>query len=408
MTLATTVLDHARAGRFAEIRDLFASSLHAVVTPDSLRASWDAAVSQLGGFVGLGAEEHGQGAGVSLSRTPVQFERGSLMVNIATDGEWIVGIQLDQPTQDEWASPPYAANGAFTEENVTLAGDGRTVPGTLTLPTSATPRAAVVLLSGSGPHDRDETIGVNKPFKDLAWGLASRGVAVLRAEKVSYTHGKDLPPTFTLNDEYLPHAHAAIELLRSRLPEAALYVAGHSLGGTIAPRVAFLEPVDGVILLAADAQPLYWSAVRQMRYLATVQPVPQSAIDTLAAQAARVDGDLRPDTPASDLPFGTPAAYWLSVRDYDPVKEAERLTVPILIVNGGRDYQVTVTDDLALWRAALSGHANVTIEVYEPGNHLLAAGSGPATPAEYQTLQHVAPEVVDVVARWIDDRADQA
>jgi pimeloyl-ACP methyl ester carboxylesterase len=403
MTLATTVLDHAQAGRFDRIRELFAPELRTHITPDTLRASWDAAVTRLGQVTAIGAEEPGQGPGVMLSQTPVQFEHGALILTIATAGDWIVGIQLHQPEGDvgDWTSPPYAETGRFGEDDITLSGDGRAVPGTLTLPTSTRPIAAVVLLSGSGPHDRDETLGINKPFKDLAWGLASRGIAVLRAEKVSYTHGKDLPDTFTLNDEYLPHARAAIALLRQRLPETAVYVAGHSLGGTIAPRVAREAPVDGVILLAAGAQPMHWSAVRQMRYLSTVQPVPQSAIDTLAIQATRVDGDLTPDRPKSELPFGTPAAYWLSVRDYHPVEEAAQLTVPILIVNGGRDYQVTLDDDLALWRNGLAGHTNVTIEVFAPGNHLLAAGHGPSTVAEYQTLQHVAPEIVDLIVRWI-------
>lgn len=404
MTLATTVLDHAQAGRFNEICEMFAPELREHVAPDTLRASWDAAAVPLGRITEIGTEAHGQGPGVLMSRTPVQFEHGTLNITIVTTGEWIVGIQLDQPKNDAWASPPYAENHPFTEEDITLSGDGRTVPGTLTLPASATPatpEAAVILLSGSGPHDRDETIGVNKPFKDLAWGLAGRGIAVLRAEKVTYTHGKELPSSFTLYDEYLPHARAAIALVRKRLPEAAVFVAGHSLGGTIAPRVAHETPVDGVILLAAGAQPMHWAAVRQMRYLATVQPLPHSAIDTLAAQAARIDGDLTLDTPASELPFGTPAAYWLSVRDYHPVAEAARLTVPMLLVNGGRDYQVTVADDLARWRDGLAGRPNVTIEVFAPGNHMLATGEGPALPAEYQTPHHVAPEIIDVIARWI-------
>ena len=401
MTLTTTVLEHAQAGRFDRISEMFAPELRPHVAPDTLRASWDAAVARLGRVTAIGAEEHGQGPGVLMAHTPVQFEHGTLSVTVATNGEWIVGIQLDRPEQDEWASPPYADKQKFTEEDITLSGDGRTVPGTLTMPSTATPHAAVVLLSGSGPHDRDETIGLNKPFKDLAWGLASRGIAVLRAEKVSFTHGKDLPSTFTLYDEYLPHALAAVALLRERLPEAAVYVAGHSLGGTIAPRVAHEAPVDGLILIAAGAQPMHWSTVRQMRYLASVQPLPQSAIDTLATQAARIDGDLTLDTPDSELPFGTPAAYWLSVRDYHPVAEAARLTVPILLVNGGRDYQVTVADDLALWREGLAGHANVTIEVFAAGNHMLAAGEGPATPAEYQAPHHVAPEIIDLIARWI-------
>jgi hypothetical protein len=405
MTLTTTVLEHAQAGRFDEIRELFAPELRALVTPDTLRASWDAAISGYGRVTEIGAEQHGQGAGMMLTRTPVRCEHGTLTITIASNGEWIVGIQLDQPEHEVgngWTPPPYADTAAFTEEDITLSGDGRTVPGTLTLPASTAPHAAVVLLSGSGPHDRDETIGANKPLKDLAWGLASRGIAVLRAEKVTHTHGRDLPDTFTLNDEYLPHARAAIALLRDRLPGAVVHVAGHSLGATIAPLVARDTPVDGVILLAAGAQPIHWAAVRQMRYLATVQPVPTSAIDTLTEQAERVDGDLTPDTPASELPFGTPAAYWLSVRDYHPVEVAAQLTVPMLMVNGGRDYQVTVDDDLALWRNGLAGHPNVTIEVFAPGNHLLTAGEGPATPAEYQTLHHVAPEIVDLIAGWID------
>ena len=62
------------------------------------------------------------------------------------------------------------------------------VPGTLSLPHQSEPRAAVVLLAGSGPMDRDETIGRNKPSKDLAWGLASRGVAVLPFDKVTNAH----------------------------------------------------------------------------------------------------------------------------------------------------------------------------------------------------------------------------
>jgi dienelactone hydrolase len=404
MTLATTILDHAQADRFDEIRDLFAPELRVLVPPETLRAAWTATVAGLGSVTAIGEEAIGEGPGVQLSRTPVRFEHGELAVVISTSGDWIVGIQLEPPKSsqdDEWTPPAYTDPAAFTEEEITLDGDGRSVPGTLTLPASSTPGNLVVLLSGSGPHDRDETIGVSRPFRDLAWGLAGRGIGVLRAEKVTYTHGKELPETFTLTDEYLPHALAAIALLRRRFPDARVYVAGHSLGGTIAPRVVAEGRADGMILLAGGAQPMHWAAVRQMRYLATVQTIPQSVIDALAAQAERVDHDLTPSTPAGELPFGTPAAYWISVRDFHPVEEAAELRVPVLILNGGRDYQVTVADDVALWRDGLAGHSNVTVEVFPPANHLLAAGDGPSTPAEYQTLQHVAPEIVDMVARWI-------
>ena len=69
-----------------------------------------------------------------------------------------------------------------------MAPDPVAVPGTVAVPHGAGPWPGVVLVAGSGSLDRDETIGRNKPFKDIAWGLASRGVAVLRFDKVTYTH----------------------------------------------------------------------------------------------------------------------------------------------------------------------------------------------------------------------------
>jgi dienelactone hydrolase len=137
----------------------------------------------------------------------------------------------------------------------------------------------VVLLAGSGPHDADETIGRNKPLKDLAWALASAGVAVARFEKVTHAHPDQVTanPDFTVTDEYVPHAVAAIGALRGHpaVDAGRVFVAGHSLGGTVAPRVAAAEPsVAGLVIMAGGAQPLHWSAVRQLRYLASLDARP--------------------------------------------------------------------------------------------------------------------------------------
>jgi dienelactone hydrolase len=270
---------------------------------------------------------------------------------------------------------------------------------------------AAVLLAGSGPEDRDETIGRNKPLKDLAWGLASRGVAVLRFDKVTYARAKELGRArdFTVSDEYLPQALAAIGLLRQHpaVDAGRVFVAGHSLGGTVAPRVAAAEPsVAGLVILAGGTQPLHWAAVRQFRYLASLDPAAAAAaqptIDAIIRQANVVDSPgLSPATPDSELPFGTPAAYWLDLRGYDPAAAAAALGKPMLIVQGGRDYQATVAEDLAGWRAALDGHADVTIRVYEPDNHLFFPGTGPSQPAEYEPAQHMDPAVVANIASWL-------
>jgi len=285
------------------------------------------------------------------------------------------------------------------------------VPGTLSLPREGGPWPAVVLLSGSGPLDRDETIGRNKPLKDLAWGLASRGVAVLRFDKVTHAHGKEVVQDrgFTLADEYLPQATAAIDLLRQHpgIDAGRIVVAGHSLGGTVAPRVAAAAPsVAGLVILAGGTQPMYWAAVRQVRYLASLNPATaaasEPAIEAMTRQAEKVDSpDLSPSTPDSELPFGVPAPYWLDVRGYDPAAAAAALGKPILILQGGRDYQATVAEDLAGWKAGLAGRPDVTIRVYDADNHLFVPGSGPSSPAEYESAQHMDPVVITDIAAWL-------
>jgi dienelactone hydrolase len=236
-------------------------------------------------------------------------------------------------------------------------------------------------------------------------------VVVLGFDKVTYTHARELQHAerFTLSDEYVPHAVAAVERLSAdpSVDPAKIFVLGHSLGGTVAPRIAAAATsVAGLVLLAGGAQPLHWVVVRQFRYLASLRPENEAAsgplIEALSEKARRVDRpDLSPSTPADELPLGAPASYWLDLRDYDPAALAATLGKPMLILQGGRDYQVTVADDLARWQAALVDRPEVTIRVYPALNHLFAPGSGRSSPAEYEPAQHVDATVIGDIAGWL-------
>lgn len=420
---ALAVIGLARQGRFAEISDLFPPQLRPMVTPEALRAGWDSEIAARGQVteVTASATEH-DGPGVALVKVLVRFadsQAVTVAIGVTADGRWITGVQVLPAEAAEpvapWEPPAYADPAAFTEHDVTLGDGPLAVPGTLSLPRADGPVPAVLLLSGSGPQDQDETIGRNKPLKDLAWGLATAGVAVLRFEKVTHAHPATAAPNpdFTVTDEYVPQATAAIRLLRQHpaVDPARVYVAGHSLGGTVAPRVAAAEPsVAGLVILAGGAQPLHHAALRQVRYLAELDPgreaVTQPIIDAMTRQAAAVDDPaLSASTPSTDLPFGVPAPYWLDLRGYDPAAAAAALDKPVLIVQGARDYQATVADDLARWEAALRSRPAVTIRVYDADNHLFFTGSGPSTPAEYESAQHVDPEVVADVAAWLTTKA---
>jgi hypothetical protein len=177
------------------------------------------------------------------------------------------------------------------------------------------------------------------------------------------------------------------------------------MGGKVAPRVAAAETsVAGLVILAGDAQPMQHAAIRVARYLAVLTPGPaaEDALEAMTRQAALVDSsDLSPSTPASELPFGLSGAYWLDLRGYDPVSTAVTLHKPMLILQGGRDYQVTVEDDLSRWKAGVGHRADVTIRIYDADNHLFFPGAGPSTPAEYEPAQHVDPAVVADIAAWL-------
>ncbi|MFI5611895.1 serine aminopeptidase domain-containing protein [Amycolatopsis sp. NPDC051903] len=374
--------------RFKEAAARFAPDLRAAVSPRALRSAWGTAVAAHGPAVlaGPATVEPGS-AGLVRVSVPV----GGFRVVMSLDERGTVhGLRLAPAADPLWTPPSYADASAFTEREITLGAAGATV----TAPVAGC-GAGVVLLAGGGPFDRDESSGPNKPLKDLAWGLASRGVAVVRFDKTTHEYAAGS----TMTDEYVPFALAALDVLRREPGVTRVFVAGHSMGGKVAPRVAEADPaVAGLVILAGDAQPMHHAAVRVARYLG----LDESIVESFARQASLVDSPrLTPRTPPADLPFGRPASYWLDLRDYDPVATTARLTTPIFLAQGGRDYQVTTADDLSRWLHGLAGRLGVTSKVYATLDHLFMPGQGPSTPADYARPGHVDTAVIADVAEWV-------
>src|SRR5262249_4798701 len=161
-----------QAGRFEEIRDLFAPPLRAMVPAEALQAAWAAEIAQRGPVTAIGeptSEPAGPG-GVAV-KIPVTVEHSELTVVISlAEGGWPPGIQRAPASAADpaapWQPPDYADPASFDEQDVTVGSDPLAVPGTLSLPRQGGPWPGVVLLGGSGPVDRDETVGRHKPFKD--------------------------------------------------------------------------------------------------------------------------------------------------------------------------------------------------------------------------------------------------
>jgi dienelactone hydrolase len=309
-----------------------------------------------------------------------------------------------------WSAPDYVTASAFEARPMTLHSGMWDLPAILTVPKAAGVHPAVVLVHGSGPNDLNESIGPNRMFEDLAEGLASSGVIVLRYEKRTHKYGLKSsadPSTLTVKDEAMDDASAAVALLDT-LPEVdrtRVFVAGHSEGGYLAPRIAAGNPaVKGVILLAGNVRPLEELLVEQVRYQVSqagaMTPALQQTIDGATASASELTNpDLKPGMTVHVLGAPLPASYVLDLRTYHPAEVAAALTIPMLVLQGERDYQVTMTD-FGLWQKALAGRPTATFKSYPALNHFFFPGTGPSLPAEYMTPAHVDRAVIADVAAW--------
>ncbi len=292
------------------------------------------------------------------------------------------------------------------------------LPGTLSLPAHDRPVPGVVIVHGSGPHDRDGTIGPNKPYRDLAEGLLAAGIAVLRYDKRTLVHRTELAALgadLTVDDEVVDDAIAAVDLLHRTpgIDPDAVFVLGHSFGGYLGPRIVSRAPATrGLVVLAGNSRGLAEVILDQTETIAAFggAPTPEAAaaIESLRRQVALVTSPaLTAETPAADLPFGVPAAYWLDLRAYDPVATAAAVGGPILVMQGGRDYQVTATD-FGGWRAGLGSGADATFRWFSGMSHLFIAGEGPARPGDYAIPGRVAAIVIDAIAAWIGGITERA
>jgi dienelactone hydrolase len=411
---AKQIIQELVAGQFDKVEAIYDARMKEALPPGKLADGWRDLNKQAGAFQAITSAETSQVQGLQVVKMQCKFENSVLDATVVFNPDGKLGGLSFRPHQAPpapWTPPAYAKQDSFSEQPLTLVNGKFELPGTLTVPVGTGPFPAVVLVQGSGPQDQDETIGPNKPFKDLAWGLASRGIVVFRYTKRTqkYTvQSSDDPMRMTVEDETISDARAAVALVvkQPKVNPMQVFLLGHSLGAYLAPRIATDDAeIAGIVMLAANARPLEKVVLEQIHNLAAMNGPPteaeQKRIDAVEDGAKQIESpNLKPEDKIEFLGATTYGAYWLDLRAYDPLKTAAKLKIPILIVQGGRDYQVTPSNFQA-WSDALSNSKNVTLRTYPDLDHLFIHGTGASKPSDYARLDHVSAEVVESIATWI-------
>jgi pimeloyl-ACP methyl ester carboxylesterase len=318
----------------------------------------------------------------------------------------------------QYKEPSYDKKENYMEKEVTIGEGEFALSGTLTMPKGKGPFPVVVLVHGSGPNDKDESLYSTKPFRDIAVGLANKDIAVLRYEKVTREHHikSGMNPKLTIQEETVDDAIKAVELLQTipQVDKKQVYVLGHSQGGYALPRIIEADrehKIAGGIVVSGPSgkfQDLMLWQQQDALERAKKQGAPPEQLEALKAnlafweqQIALInDPKYSKDSIPKELQF--PNAYWwYELRDYVPTQLAAKQDVPLLIMQGGKDLQVPLSH-INEWKDALVNRDNVIYKQYPNLIHLLVNYAGEPDYSEYAIPANVPENFIQHMANWIE------
>ena len=378
------------------------------LTQDALVKGWNTIIQSIGtpGKVLSAIYTRQNGADVVVSIVECTLFNAKVTISYDSDGK-PAGIWTSVAPKD----PPAPQSTAQWEEVSMTVGKYK-LPGMLTLPKGVKNPPVVILVQGSGSSDMNESLGTapNRPFEDIAHGLAEQGVATLRYNKRTYQYPDVSATAATIQFEILDDAAAAVKLLGSdsRVDANRIYLLGHSLGGMMAPKIAADNPqIKGIISLAGSLRTLQDIMFDQnsAAIAATASLTAQQTSAMLAKVEAEIDKTKTLDDGGTGYIMGAPTNYWKSLNAIHSADIVKTLTVPMLILQGGADFQVYPDKDYTLWQTTLSGHSNVSFKLYDGLSHhfmpnQISANGAPDT-SVYNALNHVDFRVITDIAAWV-------
>ncbi len=427
--LAGRMADAMHDGDFAALTALFNEQMNRALTEESLKNAWDSTINPLGAYQGRLSSTPVSQKGICTVSILERYENGGLSIQISFESaSQIQGLFLTYADlsgfPDEADTVPAVPEGVREEAILVSGHPDFPLSGVLTFPENAERPPVVVLIQGSGSSDRNETIYENKPFQDIAWGLAQSGIASIRYDKRYYTYPQAAASSVTIEAEVLEDLEAALTLAENdpRLDSERVFVLGHSLGGMLTPDIAAAHPeLAGIISMAGSLRPLWeisWDQNQEAAKAARPalsdeenrlldEQLAQVKADVETLRSLADEGSLAGLTPLPDSLnensqlLGIPLSYWSSLERHSAMAAVGRIHLPVLILQGDADFQVNPDIDYPLWQEALAGRDNAVFHLYPGLNHLMMPTRGQRDLSEYAVRQTVSEQVIQDIAAFI-------
>lgn len=394
--------------KYSQVYRCFDQNMKNKVPVADLKKLWEEMELSAGDFLSIDDVEVKPQEGGSKQTAVIKFDLAALKVILAEnkDGE-IVGLYI---TQLGYTPPVYAEGLGTGKKYINFFSDGFELSGELVIPLDCKKCPVVILVHGSGPNDRDETIGPNKVFYDIALGLASQGVASYRYDKRSKLYPEVLEEQFDLYDETINDAIAAFYTIKNdtSLDFGSYVMLGHSLGAYSMPLIAdsLSSDLTGAVLFSANARKLEDLIEYQMDYLTGFDGVINKEEATIIEENRKKAENIRTgqytlETKSEDLLAYWPGTFWKRISTYNPVTTLTgNVDFPFLILQGEKDYQITMTD-FGIWKSATKGLKTVQLKSYPKLTHLFSpTDADRSSPGDYFLPNNVDYKVIQDIAKW--------
>ncbi len=396
------------AGNFEDFHKAATEQLQQQLTTTMLKQSWSNLVNAIGKPGESISITYTQQSGLNIVTERLECTLYDMNVTISYTAD-LKPAGINIMLAPKAPSKPQSTD-KWKEVAVTV-GD-KDLPGMLTLPKGVKKPPVVLLIQGSGSSDMNESIGAapNRPFEDIAHGLAEQGIATLRYNKRTYQYPGVDGYTVTIEYEVLEDAAAAVKMLSKdkRIDTNQIYLLGHSLGGMMAPKITTDNPrIKGFISMAGTLRS--FQEVISDQSAAAINAETSLTIQQKKAYLAQLEAELNKTKTLEDggtnVIAGIPTNYWRSLNAIDNTALVKKLKVPMLILQGENDFQVYADKDYKLWKTTLKKHKNATFKLYPGLSHLFMtdqnSDNGAADLALYNAPNHVKSQVIKDIAAWV-------